>query len=46
MTLALALILFGLLLIYGGIKGYSIRQLLLGKAGHPSTKPAPAEGRS
>jgi hypothetical protein len=41
-TLALALILFGLMLIYAGVKGYSIGGLLMGKAGTPSTKPAPA----
>jgi hypothetical protein len=31
MTLAVALILLGLLMIYAGIKGLSIRQLLLGR---------------
>lgn len=41
MTLALALILFGLLLIYGGIKGLSIRKLLVGDARTQSRTPAP-----
>lgn len=31
MTIAFALILIGLLLMYGGVKGYSIQRLLLGK---------------
>lgn len=43
MTLALALVLFGLMLIYGGIKGLSIRQLLLGNATAPSRTPAPVQ---
>lgn len=42
MTLALALILFGLLLMYAGIKGLSIRRLLLGDATTKSNLPTPA----
>lgn len=41
MTLALALVLLGLLLIYAGIKGLSVRRLLMGDASTPSKKPAP-----
>lgn len=43
MTLALALIFFGLLLMYGGIKGLSVRRLLLGNAATPSQRPASVE---
>lgn len=43
MTLSLALIFFGLLLMYGGIKGLSIRKLLLGDATTTSSRPAPVE---
>ena len=39
MTLALGLVLLGLLLIYAGIKGESVRMLLVGKVG-PSQVPA------
>lgn len=43
MTLALALILAGILLIYAGIKGESIRELLVGRAGVRSQKPQAVE---
>lgn len=39
MTLALALILAGSLLVYAGVTGQSVRELLLGRAGVPSTQP-------
>ena len=40
MTLAMFLILFGLMIMYAGIKGLSIRELLQGKH-KASTVPAP-----
>ena len=40
LTLALGLVLLGLLLIYAGIKGKSVTSLLLGDASTPSKKPA------
>ena len=43
MTLALALVLFGLLLIYAGIKGLSVRRLLLGDSSMKSKTPATVE---
>lgn len=43
MTLALAIVLLGLLLIYAGIKGRSLRRLLVGDASTPSKKPEPVQ---
>lgn len=43
MTLALALVLIGLLLVYAGIKGKSIRALLMGDASTPSKRPEPVQ---
>lgn len=43
MTLGLALVLLGALLIYAGIQGKSIRSLLFGDSTTPSKTPAPAE---
>lgn len=40
MTLALALILVGALLMYAGVTGQSVRALLVGKSGVPSSRPA------
>lgn len=40
MTLALAVIYLGLLLVYAGVKGLSLRRLLLGDATVPSERPA------
>jgi hypothetical protein len=42
MTLGLALVLLGLLLMYCGFKGYSLREGLLGRHVQ-SKKPAPVE---
>lgn len=42
MTLALALVLVGLLLMYAGIKGLSLRRLLVGDASTPSELPETA----
>ena len=39
MTLALALVLVGALLIYAGVTGQSVRSLLVGKSGVPSSRP-------
>ena len=44
MSVALAMIVFGGLLIYMGIKGYSVREAVLGRKLTPSTKP-PAASR-
>lgn len=43
MTLGLAAVLLGALLIYAGIKGRSIVALLGGDSTTPSRKPAPTE---
>ena len=43
MTLALALVLFGLLLMYAGIKGLSVRRLLVGDSTTQSETPEPVE---
>jgi hypothetical protein len=42
-TLALALVLLGALMIYAGIKGRSITRLLMGDASTPSKKPEPVQ---
>lgn len=42
MTLALALILAGALLVYAGITGQSVRELLLGRSGVKSSPPEKA----
>ena len=41
MTLALALVLLGMLLMYAGIRGRSLRRMLLGDLGAPSALPEP-----
>lgn len=40
MTLALALVLLGTLLVYAGVKGKSVRSLLVGDSSTPSSRPA------
>jgi hypothetical protein len=42
MTLGLAAVLLGALLIYAGIKGRSLQALLVGDSTKPSRAPAPA----
>lgn len=43
MTLALALVLIGALMIYAGIKGKSLKALMLGDNTQESAPPAPVE---
>lgn len=43
MTLAVSLVLLGLLLIYAGVRGLSVRSLLLGDARTPSGRPETVE---
>lgn len=43
MTLALGLVLFGLLFVYAGVKGKSVTSLLLGDNQTPSKAPAPVD---
>lgn len=43
MTLALGLVLLGVLLVYGGVTGRSVKSLLLGDNSVPSTPPTPID---